>query len=76
LYKHMDAYNSETRIVEITLQEDTEKPVVNFDFETNKQNGRIDIKQLLSNMLSNSASDLHLKSPMGPVYRIDGELIQ
>ena len=51
------------------------KPALaNFAINTNPQTGKIDIKQLLSNMLVNGASDLHLKAPVGPVYRINGEL--
>ena len=34
----------------------------------------IDVEKLLIDMLTKRASDLHLKSPTGPVYRIDGEL--
>jgi twitching motility protein PilT len=34
----------------------------------------LDVEKLLTDMLTKRASDLHLKSPTGPVYRIDGEL--
>jgi len=47
-----------------------------FDSETSQQNSRIDIDQLLKEMVTNKASDLHLKSPTGPVYRIHGELVK
>ena len=59
---------------EVTLPVDKKESVVNSDPDTNQQTGKINIKQLLSNMLANEASDLHLKVPTGPVYRINGEL--
>jgi twitching motility protein PilT len=34
----------------------------------------VDVEKLLTDMLTKRASDSHLKSPTGPVYRIDGEL--
>jgi twitching motility protein PilT len=44
------------------------------DFNIIHKNKEIDIDKLLSAMLINRASDLHIKAPTGPVYRIDGEL--
>src|SRR4030042_1348337 len=39
-----------------------------------QQNKRININQLLRNIVTYQASDLHLKVPAGPVYRINGNL--
>src|SRR5512136_2809408 len=59
---------------ETTPKVESKPALANFAVNTNRQPGKIDIKQLLSNMLVNGASDLHLKAPIGPVYRIHGEL--
>jgi twitching motility protein PilT len=47
---------------------------VDHDFNIVHKTTDIDIDKLLSDMITKRASDLHIKSPTGPVYRIDGEL--
>jgi twitching motility protein PilT len=42
--------------------------------ERKPQTARINIDQFLADMIPLQASDLHLKTPVGPIYRIDGEL--
>jgi twitching motility protein PilT len=39
-----------------------------------KRMARINVDQLLKEMITLEASDLHLKVPIGPIYRINGEL--
>lgn len=60
--------------IETASQAESKRALANLNIDTSRQTGRIDIKQLLSNMLINEASDLHIKTPVGPVYRINGEL--
>jgi twitching motility protein PilT len=47
---------------------------VNIDFMAKRPTNEVDIDQLLRDMVTKGASDLHLKAPTGPVYRINGEL--
>lgn len=44
------------------------------NMEEKRPIGKINIDQLLSSMLTIQASDLHVKTPMSPIYRINGEL--
>ncbi len=60
--------------IEVTRPTDFKESVANFDLETNRQTRRINIGQLLSNMVTIEASDLHIKTPTGPIYRVNGEL--
>jgi twitching motility protein PilT len=60
--------------IEVTSQVDLKKYMDNSVLENNQQTGRINIDQLLRNMITIDASDLHIKAPTGPVYRINGEL--
>jgi twitching motility protein PilT len=53
---------------------DTKEYFVDPNFNIFNKTKPIDINQLLCAMLTKGASDLHLKAPTGPVYRIDGEL--
>lgn len=59
---------------EATLSVDSNESVANLDLENNRQTKKININQLLINMVDKHASDLHLKAPTGPVYRINGNL--
>jgi twitching motility protein PilT len=47
-----------------------------IDHLPQKSDCSIDIDALLRLMLEFRASDLHIKSPTGPIYRVDGQLIQ
>jgi twitching motility protein PilT len=47
---------------------------VDPNFDITRRTNKIDIDKLLGDMVATGASDLHLKAPTGPVYRIDGEL--
>jgi twitching motility protein PilT len=45
-----------------------------IDIMAKQAAGARDVNQLLRDMVAKGASDLHLKAPTGPVYRINGEL--
>jgi twitching motility protein PilT len=59
---------------ELTCIIDSKQYYLDPNFDVNHKTNKIDIDKLLSDMVVKGASDLHLKSPTGPVYRIDGEL--
>jgi len=59
---------------ELTCIIDSKQYYLDPNFDINHKTNKIDIDKLLSDMVVKGASDLHLKSPTGPVYRIDGEL--
>jgi twitching motility protein PilT len=59
---------------EVACVIDSKKYYVDPNFDINHRTNKIDIDKLLTDMVVKGASDLHLKSPTGPVYRIDGEL--
>jgi twitching motility protein PilT len=55
----------------------------NTELKSSKRNGNrgngkrsIDIEEMLKRMVAIRASDLHLKAPTGPIYRVDGELVK
>lgn len=60
--------------VEIVQPDELNKSLVNINLEVSRQIRKIDIARLLSNMIDYGASDLHIKTPTGPIYRINGEL--
>ena len=47
---------------------------IDINFESKSPGFKIDIDKMLSKMTINGASDLHIKVPFGPIYRIDGDL--
>jgi twitching motility protein PilT len=51
-----------------------QKSGTDADCRTNVLTSKLDINQLLKDMISHGASDLHIKSPIGPIFRIDGDL--
>jgi len=58
----------------ITYIIDSKEYYIDPDFNIIQKSREIDIDKLLTDMITNRASDLHIKSPTGPVYRIDGDL--
>ena len=55
---------------------DSKEYYIDPNFNIFRKTKPLDIDKLLLDMLTKKASDLHLKSPTGPVYRIDGDLIK
>jgi twitching motility protein PilT len=60
--------------IEVVQTDELKDSLVNINIDMNRQTQKIDINQLLSNMLIYGASDLHLKTPAGSIYRINGDL--
>lgn len=59
---------------EVSAPDTVEETSIDIKFESKQSAPKIDIDKLLNNMTTNGASDLHIKVPIGPIYRIDGDL--
>jgi len=62
--------------VEVAHHITKQESEINLEHEHKGVARELDILQLLKDMITNGASDLHIKAPTGPVYRIDGDLIK
>jgi len=84
-YIHMNLHQHQSQLAgkevdncsmteDFTCVIDSKQYYIDPGFVIDRSHNKIDINKLLGDMVTKDASDLHLKSPTGPVYRIDGEL--
>ena len=59
---------------EVSAPAGLKETCIDINFESKSPDLKIDIDKMLNKMTTNGASDLHIKVPFGPIYRIDGDL--